>query len=129
MVNFISWEGPEANPSFLPEVFDSLEKPGATFVSPFSGIEVSPLEYYSRDPLSPLPPGKCLASIIIKQGVGAEKFLDLKDLKSYLQDFVSTEFSSDPFPVYFSVLTDKGEQLWKSVGPNKLFRVFKRRRR
>jgi hypothetical protein len=128
VVNFISWEGPEANPSFLPEVLSSLEKPGATFVSPFSGIEVSPLEYLSSDPLSPIPPGKCFVTSIVNSSTFGSWLLDSKGLEEYLQDVRYAVHPSDN--VYFVVLRDKSEELWKSSsGVSRIKRLFKRKRR
>ena len=129
MVNFISWEGPEANPSFLPEVLSSLEKPGATFISPFSGIEVSPLEYLSSDPISPIPPGKCLFQMVRNGKLLGDVFEDYS-MRNYAMKEALRNFTDFEDKVYFIILTDKSEELWKSSGLlGKPERVFKRKRR
>lgn len=129
MVEIISWEGPEANPSFLPEVLSSLEKPGATFISPFSGIEVSPLEYLSSDPISPIPPGKCLFQMIIN-GRPIESVFGDYSMKNSTMRQCLRNFSDFEDIVYFAILTDKSEELWKASGLlGKPGRLFKSKRR
>lgn len=123
------WEGPEANPSFLPEVFKNLEGENSKFISPFTGFEVSPLEYLSGDPLSPIPPKRCLVRVFMKGSLGPEEFVDLPGLKSFLLRCLPSSRTPYSSAVYFSVLTDKSEQLWKASAPWDLKRVFRRKRR
>jgi hypothetical protein len=127
VVEFRKWVGPEANPSFLPEVLNSLEKPGATFVSPFSGIEVSPLEYLSSDPLSPIPPGKCFLSALVNGKLIGEVFIPSFSKEDTIDQLLDCASSRDL--VYFIVLTNKKEELWKGSGQGSASKLFSRKRR
>ena len=114
----------ENNNPLSPFALEALKSGQSSFISPYSGKEVSSLktcapsieiyrdEYYIRDPFSsdPFPP--------------FEGFVRKEKPKAYL---TRHSFIMEDFPRFFGVRGFDFEELWKVEGPNKLSRVFRRK--
>ena len=108
----------------VPFALEALKSGQSSFISPYSGKEVSSLGVYSpsidiyRD------------EVYIKHLFTSDPFgwfdgcLRKGSHKDYLTRWSST---IEDFPAFFGVRGFDFEELWKVEGPNKLFRVFRRK--